>query len=147
MTQQALVCLYCAEINALPKPADLELCVCTACGRELMPQVPIDVSPDIFAKAARFDAIPLIVDFWAPWCATSRLLKGELQDAASAFAGCIRAIAVNMEDDRHLSTAYAIDVLPTLAMFQNGVECWRQSGVKRAHLIEDWIRGRTSCLV
>jgi thioredoxin 2 len=91
--------------------------------------------------AAAFDEmlrapIPVVVDFWAPWCGPCRMMAPELETAARNMAGRALVIKVNTDGVPELGERFRILSIPTLALFRNGREIARVSGARPAAEIE-----------
>jgi len=114
---------------------------CGSCRTVLPPPaVPVE-APD----AASFDAllqqarVPIVVDFWAPWCGPCRVMAPQLETAARNMAGRALVIKVNTDAVPDLGERYRIMSIPTLAVFRDGREVSRVTGVRPAAEIESLI--------
>jgi thioredoxin 2 len=96
-------------------------------------------------KSANFDThvtrndLPVIVDFWAPWCGPCRMMAPYFDAAAKRFSGRVRLAKVNSDDEPALSTRFGIRGIPTLIALRNGKEVARQSGAMGAPTLDRWI--------
>jgi len=107
---------------------------------------PIAISePIAIASSADFDrlvaraSIPLLVDYWAPWCGPCRMVAPELQKVAARRAGSLLVVKVNTDELADLGQRFGIRSIPTLAIFSNGREVTRASGARPAPEIEQWL--------
>jgi len=82
--------------------------------------------------------VPLIADFWAPWCGPCRMMAPEFSKAAAALAGRARLVKLNTEDHPKAGAVYGIRGIPTMIRFDRGREAARQSGAMQAAAIERW---------
>jgi thioredoxin 2 len=104
------------------------------------PAVPVDVpTAAAFDAAAQTSALPLVVDFWAPWCGPCRMVAPELEKVAKAEAGRWLVLKVNTDEQEELGTRYRIRSIPTLAVIHQGRELARESGVRPAPEIERFV--------
>jgi len=114
---------------------------CSKCGA-LLPEnsVPIEV-PSIAAFDALVQAstIPVVVDFWAPWCGPCRMVAPELEKVAATHAGKYLVVKVNTDALAELGDRYTIRSIPTMAVFADGREIGRTSGARPAHDIEAFV--------
>jgi thioredoxin 2 len=140
MNPLKLTCLECGQVNRVPETKLGAKPKCGTCGAMLMPDRPVDVDPRILDRAARTDDVPLVVDFWAPWCGPCRMMAPEFGKAASLLAGTARLVKLNTQDHPETGAAHNVRGIPTLVQFANGRERKRQSGALPAKAIADWAR-------
>jgi thioredoxin 1 len=74
--------------------------------------------------------LPVLVDFWAPWCGPCKAVSPALEELAQDYAGKINVVKINIDDDAALSDTYDVQSIPTIVFFKNGSEVSRSSGVK-----------------
>jgi thioredoxin 1 len=74
--------------------------------------------------------LPVLVDFWAPWCGPCKAVSPVIDELAQDYAGKINVVKVNIDDDAALSDTYDVQSIPTIVFFKNGSEVSRSSGVK-----------------
>ncbi len=134
-----LTCLECAQVNRVPAERISEKPKCGTCGASMMPTKAVEITPDVLRKASRNDDIPLIVDFWAPWCGPCRTMAPEFSKAASALSGSARFVKVNTEDYPQVAGQNRIRGIPTMIRFTKGREVARQSGAMKADRIIGWV--------
>ena len=103
-------------------------------------------SHPIELNSANFDAhtgrsdLPLVVDFWAPWCGPCRSMAPAFEQVARALEPQVRLAKLNTENEPQLAARFAIRSIPTLAIFSGGREIARQSGAMDAASMTRWIR-------
>jgi thioredoxin 2 len=94
-----------------------------------------------FAKHLERNDIPVLVDFWAPWCGPCKMMAPQFVQAAQLLEPGVRLAKVNTEEEQTLGARYGIRSIPTLALFRAGGELARQAGALGAQDIVRWVRG------
>lgn len=140
MAGKKLTCLDCGQMNRVPEDRLGSGAKCGTCGASLIPGKAVEVDPAILAKAAKNDDLPLVADFWAPWCGPCKMMAPEFSKAAKALNGQARLVKLNTEDHAAAGTKYNIRGIPTMVVFSGGREAKRQSGAMREGQIVDWVR-------
>lgn len=141
MSGVKLTCLDCGQMNKIPGDKLQAGPKCGTCGASLMPGKVVEVDPAILEKASKRDDIPLVVDFWAPWCGPCRMMAPEFSKAAQTLNGQARLVKLNTEDHQQAGMKYNIRGIPTMVAFERGREAKRQSGAMREAQIVGWVRG------
>lgn len=134
-----VTCLECGQVNRAPKDK-LAGAKCGTCGAKLAPAKAVEVDLATLQKAARNDEVPLVVDFWAPWCGPCRMMAPEFSKAAQSLSGDVRLVKLNTEDHPAASQKYAIRGIPTMIGFCSGREVKRQAGAMAGAQIQAWAK-------
>ncbi|MDQ2094856.1 thioredoxin TrxC [Rhodalgimonas zhirmunskyi] len=136
-----VTCLDCGQVNRVPADKLDAGAKCGTCGTKLISGKAVEVDFATLQKAARNDDLPLVVDFWAPWCGPCRQMAPEFSKAAGELNGKARLVKLNTEDHPQSGAKYGIRGIPTMAAFKGGREKARQSGAMPAASIVNWIKG------
>ncbi len=115
---------------------------CGRCKTTLPPPAePIEV-PDApaFDALVRGAAVPIVVDFWAPWCGPCRMVAPEIERVAASNAGRLLVVKVNTDANAELGERFRIRSIPTMAVFSGGQEVARTAGAMPAPQIEAFVR-------
>ena len=142
-----ITCLDCNAVNRVPVAKLGAGPKCGVCGAKLMVGKVHEIDFQALEKATKNDELPLVVDFWAPWCGPCRMMAPEFSKAASALSPDIRFAKINTEDFPQASQKYGIRGIPLMIVFQNGREIARQAGAMPAAQIENFLRSKTGAKV
>ena len=134
-TRLQLRCAACQALNRLPAARIDEAPNCGRCGQPLLNGRPLELGDGDFDAVASATRLPLLVDFWAPWCGPCRMMAPAFEQAAQQLAGRALLAKVNSDDNPQLSQRYAIRSIPTLVRLDRGREVQRQSGALPASAI------------
>ncbi len=138
MAALKVTCLDCGQVNRVPEDKLTAGPKCALCGSKLISDKAIEVDFKTLDKAAKNDDLPLVVDFWAPWCGPCRMMAPEFSKAATALAGRARLVKLNTEAEQKAGMRYGIRSIPTMVKFKGGKEVKRQSGAVSATAIIQW---------
>jgi thioredoxin 2 len=135
------VCPNCGQKNRLAFERLGEDVRCGKCKQILeLPAEPIEVRETAdFDRLVSRSSLPVVVDYWAPWCGPCRMVAPELQKVAARQAGEMIVVKVNTDELSDLGQRYSIRSIPTLAVFEGGKELARESGARPAEQIEAFI--------
>ena len=137
-----IVCPHCHTVNRLPVARLGQAPNCGQCHRPLFDAHPLELTQATFAKHLSRNDIPVLVDFWAPWCGPCKMMAPQFAQAAQLLEPQVRLAKVNTEAEQSLGAQYAIRSIPTLALFRGGREIARQPGAMGAQDIVNWVRAQ-----
>ena len=138
-----LTCLECGQGNRVPSEKLVQGPKCGTCGAKLADGKVKELDPSSLGKATRADQVPLVVDFWAPWCGPCRMMAPEFSKAAQTMKGEVRFAKINTEEFPQISQKFGIRGIPLMIVFKNGKEVARQAGAMPAAQIENFLRAKT----
>lgn len=136
-----VICPKCGQRNRLKYEALKQPFRCGKCQTELRPpSEPVDVKSDlVFDALTTRSSLPVLVDFWAPWCGPCKMVAPEFVKVAKETAGQFIIAKVNTEEMPSLSARFRITAIPTMVVFKNGLEVARQAGAMPAPAIRKFI--------
>lgn len=135
-----IVCSHCDAVNRLPQARLAENPTCGKCGQPLFNAHPVALTQQTFAKTITRNDIPVLVDFWAPWCGPCKMMAPQFEQAAGQLEPYVRLAKVDTEAEQMLGAQYGIRSIPTLALFKGGKEIGRQAGAMGSNDIVRWVQ-------
>jgi thioredoxin 2 len=123
-----IVCPHCFKINAIPKKDTYTKANCGSCKNSLLDTNPIELDESNFDHVIVNSDIPVIVDFWAPWCGPCKMMAPIFNDVAKKYPLKALFVKVNTEALPNMGARFGIRSIPTLVVYKNGVEKQRISG-------------------
>ncbi len=130
-----VACPHCHTKNRVPRSRAAEGPVCGQCGKALLTGAPVELGDRDFDAVVGASELPVLVDFWAPWCGPCRAMAPAFAQAAERLQGKALLVKVNSDDNPGLSARFGIRSIPTLVRLQQGRETHRQSGAVPAQTI------------
>lgn len=137
-----IACPHCAAMNRVPPERLAEAPRCGRCHQSLFTGAPVALGEADFDRHALRGTLPLLVDFWAPWCGPCLQMAPHFERAAAVLEPAMRLAKVDTEASPGLGNRFGIRSIPTMVLLQGGREIARQSGAMQAEAIVRWARGQ-----
>lgn len=133
-----IVCPHCDAVNRIAAGDIGKTINCGKCRQPLFSALPVELDSARFRKHMQYSDIPLLVDFWAPWCGPCKMMAPQFAAAAAQLEPRMRLIKVNTEIEQGLGSRFNIRSIPTMALFTKGEETGRISGAMGTAEIVRW---------
>ena len=141
-----IVCPHCDTINRVPRTrlvgGDGGSGRCGKCRKPLFEGRPVALDTARFERHLAKSGVPLLVDFWAPWCGPCRIMAPEFDRAAALLEPSVRLVKVNVDEEPALAQRFQVRSIPSLVLAFEDRELARAAGARTAPQLVDWTRGQ-----
>jgi thioredoxin 2 len=134
-----IACPHCATTNRVPDARLTEDPVCGRCGKALLDGHPVELNDANFDAVTGKTELPVVIDFWAPWCGPCRMMAPNFEQAAQQLKGRALLVKVNSDESPRAASRFAIRSIPTMVMLRGGNEAKRMSGALQTGQIVSWV--------
>ena len=133
------VCPACDAINQFSPSKSASEAKCGKCRERLLYRAPVEVDSVTIKRYVKHSDLPVLVDFWAPWCNPCQMFAPTYRNYAEKQANQIICLKLNTEENQQSGIDYNIRSIPTLALFENGLEVQRISGAMNESQLHQWV--------
>lgn len=135
-----VVCPSCDAVNRIPADKLGAGPSCGKCRKALFAKHPVTLHSGNFQTHINRSDIPVVVDFWAPWCGPCKMMAPAFEQASAELEPEVRLAKLNTENEQVIGANLNIRSIPTVVMFKKGREVARQAGAMSASDIQSWVK-------
>ncbi len=137
---QHIVCPHCSAVNRITATRLTDNPNCGKCHKPLFTAQSLELNSSNFQKHISRNDIPVVVDFWAPWCGPCKMMAPAFAQAAAQLEPHVRLAKLNTENEQSIAGQFGIQSIPTIALFKGGKEVARQAGAMSTADIIRWVQ-------
>ena len=141
MEKIKVACPKCGALNLVANTPNLSKANCGKCQHDLLDNSPVILNARNYDKFTVKSDLPIVVDFWAEWCAPCRMMAPNFKEASKSFVMKAKFGKLDTEANRNIAGRYGIRGIPTMIVFKHGKELGRISGALPIGQIISWLNG------
>ena len=135
-----VVCPKCLKVNRIPKKESYSKVNCGSCKNSLLNSEPVEVNAETLGTFLVNSDIPVVVDFWAPWCGPCVQMAPAFKEASLSMPLQAQFLKVNTEEHQNLGAEYGIRSIPTLIIFKDAKQVDQLSGALSVSRLQNWVK-------
>ena len=136
----SVVCPHCMEVGSVKQEEFTISKMCTKCGGSFLDAKPLTANAVILEYFMKNSDLPIVVDFWAPWCGPCISMAPHFEKAALAMPLEAQFLKINNDNEQTLGSKLLIVNIPAVLMFKEGKEIARFTGMRSSKQIQKWVR-------
>ncbi len=137
---RVVACPYCGQKNRIPAERLDEHPRCGQCKKDIFAAKPVELTAETFGRQVLESDLPVLVDFWAPWCGPCKMMAPAFEEAAVALEPDVRLAKLNTDEAQNVAAQFDIRSIPTLILFRDGQPLARHSGAMMAPQIQAFVQ-------
>lgn len=134
-----IACPHCLQLNQVPEERVKDGPACGKCRKAILLDKPITLTEDNFVALVQKSEMPVVIDFWAPWCGPCKSFAPVFSQAAKDFKTQFRFAKLNTDDEQRLGAKYNIRSIPTLMVIQKGKILANKAGAMPKNMLYQWL--------
>jgi len=132
-------CLRCGAVNRVPRARVTDDPICGSCKQKLLPRAPVTVTDATWRAQVEQAPLPVLVDFWAPWCGPCRMVAPVLEEVARERGGKLIVAKVNVDENPRVAAQFQVRSIPNLVLVRGPLLVAQQAGALPKQQLEAWL--------
>lgn len=132
-------CSSCGSLNRIPRRRLKDDPICGRCKHKVFPRAPVAVTDDAFRKEVEDSPLPVLIDFWAPWCGPCRAVAPVLETVAGERAGRLKVAKINVDENPRSAARFQVRSIPTLVLVRGPLHLDQLAGALPKEALDGWL--------